>query len=568
MHTQTPNIKELFTAGVNEAENVLKTFHDIEPDESDKQWRAPIFSQYPRRFAHKLAREYEEKYIFESRRAANLYLLDQKDRNEVRQIPLTSNEHDLEQLAKKHSSEMRQLAMIMPDDEQAVIKLWPLSKSYGIKPPNLYDPNITPMGILNRLWDEDWWLRQLRRAHAINLEEEAISLGFVHQRAGVYISDESLLRYKEQKIRNRRILSRMIAINEDNQIFKLEDLIAKGTSNPINRRNELMCRVFGFENIANELGHAADFLTLTCPSRMHARLSKSGNANPKYDGTTPKQAQKYLTTIWSRIRAKGKRDGIEMYGFRVAEPHQDGTPHWHLLVFTDPNNLKAIRDTFSHYALEEDGHEVGALEHRFTFKPIDKTKGSAIGYIAKYISKNIDGYAIDKDELGVDAKDSAERVTAWASTWGIRQFQQFGGAPVTIWRELRKAKACIPEGILSKAFTAADSGNWAEFLKLLGGATPLRKELPIQLNKIEPEELGKYGDPVGKQITGLIADNITLTTRLHEWSIISVKRLTQMLKSVPIFNTEADELICGDAYARASAVGIDTSGEAALEYCQ
>ena len=54
--------------------------------------------------------------------------------------------------------------------------------------------------------------------------------------------------------------------------------------------------------------------------------------------------------------------------------------------------------------------------HRFTYKPIDKTKGSAIGYIAKYISKKNDGYSIDLDEKGLDAKLSAERVIAWAST--------------------------------------------------------------------------------------------------------------------------------------------------------
>ncbi len=331
--------------------------------------------------------------------------------------------------------------------------------------------NITPTGILQRLWNDQSRLKQLRKAHAANLEEEAIRLGFAHIKAGLYISEESFNRHKEQKIRNTRLLSCMMAVNEDNQMFKLEDLIAKGVSNPKNRRNELMSQAFGFETIANGLGHVAEFMTLNCPSRMHSRQSKSGKPNPKYDGTTPSQAQKYLTIVWSRIRAKLKRDGIEIYGFRVAEPHQDGTPHWHLLVFTDPNNIQAIRDIFSHYALEEDGNEEGALQHRFTYKPIDKSKGSAIGYIAKYILKNIDGYAVDKDEQGFDAKNSAERVTAWASNRSIRLFQQFGGAPITIWRELRRATSAITDGILSEAFVAADTGNWAQFLITLGGAT-------------------------------------------------------------------------------------------------
>jgi hypothetical protein len=40
------------------------------------------------------------------------------------------------------------------------------------------------------------------------------SIGFVHQRKGKYVSDETLQRRREQKKRNQRILEGLLAINE------------------------------------------------------------------------------------------------------------------------------------------------------------------------------------------------------------------------------------------------------------------------------------------------------------------------------------------------------------------
>ena len=47
--------------------------------------------------------------------------------------------------------------------------------------------------------------------------------------------------------------------------------------------------------------------------------------------------------------------------------------------------------------MREDGDEPGAAKHRYKEERIDWSKGTAASYIAKYISKNIDGYGLERD---------------------------------------------------------------------------------------------------------------------------------------------------------------------------
>lgn len=284
----------------------------------------------------------------------------------------------------------------------------------------LLQNNLTPRngkfinGDIARYCCQKWWAKKLRKLQAICIEELAIYIRVVSKKSQIYISDVSFANSRERKRRNEIFLSSLEAINEQGDCIELTDIAKSTTSNPVNRRNELMARLHGFEVYADKHGYVADFITITCPSRMHS-VHKTGRPNDKYDGTTPKQAQVYLTSQWAKTRSQLDKLKIDYFGFRVVEPHHDGTPHWHLLIFIKAKQQTQLRSTIKHYALEVDGNENGAQKYRFKIEPICKSKGSAVGYIAKYISKNIDGYGVDNDLYGKPANISAQRICEWSS---------------------------------------------------------------------------------------------------------------------------------------------------------
>ncbi len=183
-----------------------------------------------------------------------------------------------------------------------------------------------------------------------------------------------------------------------------------------------------------------------------------------------------------------------------------------------PNEAETVRDVLREYALREDGDEPGAEEHRFRVVSIDKTRGTATGYVAKYVSKNIDGHGLGTDSHGHDPVSAAKRVEAWASTWGIRQFQQIGGPPVGVWRELRRLSEGDVSGLIRDAVLAADACDRAAFTELMGGPSSKRTFYPIQLLKVWSDKLGRYDEPLGERILGVQHDTVLAVGRIP-WKI-------------------------------------------------
>ena len=384
-----------------------------------------------------------------------------------------------------------------------------------------------------RLHSEKWWLGKIRRIHDCWREHLMIATGYVSKVASPYCSDPCFREWVAQKKANFEYLQAMELEDQDTgERSSLLDKVMGSVSNPKIARHELMVRMRGFEDLANEMGLVGMFYTLTAPSRYHSTHVNSGRRNDKYRDVSPRQTQKYLCKVWARVRAKWGREGIRTFGFRVAEPHHDSTPHWHLLLFLRPEEVDYATAIFRKHAMKEDGNEKGASEHRFTVTPIDEQFGSATGYIAKYISKNIDGYGMDGEvdlESGQPVREMAKRVRAWASRWNIRQFQQIGGAPVTTWRELRRlgSRELVLHPELEAARAAADAPDWPGYTNAQGGPFVARDCLRVRLNYEYTENGNDYGDTVAK-ITGVYCPytgrESVIFTRTTDYKIVPKRK--------------------------------------------
>lgn len=390
-----------------------------------------------------------------------------------------------------------------------------------------------------------WWRRALRKMVAQKSERGHMAMGLVSLPAHQpYASNQAVFRRIAQNERNREALENITLENEDGYRATLAELSDKSVANKSIRRGELMTRIRGCEEIADRCGHEGLFITATCPSRFHATL-RNGRRNPKFENLTPKDGQNWLCDKWQKTRAKLARQGVKVYGFRVAEPHHDGCVHWHMLIWADSaQDLATFETVMRDYWLSDAGDEPGAQKYRIQFKGM--IAGGAASYIAKYISKNIDDVgisshlddyaesAIGTDLIGHKEIKPCHRVEAWASTWRIRQFQPLGQPPVTVWRELRRItekNALLAGGAVQKAWascqkTVLGNASWAGYCRAQGGLMQGRK-CRIKLSLDRREVVGLYGRDLRNVPIGVM---LNLAGARTVWS---ERKLWRVLDCVP-----------------------------------
>lgn len=373
---------------------------------------------------------------------------------------------------------------------------------------------------LNRITNAAWWRRALRTRYRV-VEAHQIALGAVHRKASAYVSAKAYRRSQRNARRLAELIASLEAVNLDTgEALPLDVLIASSQANPAMRRMAMMARIRGIEAHAKAKAHDAFLVTITAPSRMHAR-HEAGHANSKHDGTTPRQVQAYLHGVWRDAMRSASHQGLTAYGLRTVEPHHDGCPHWHVLLFTRPGDSEALFGTLRAYALADSGTEPGAAEHRFKVKRIDPSEGCAAAYVAKYVAKNIDGHALDEDtESDDDGPTAAGRTVAWARLWGIRQFQYFGLPAITPTRELYRHSG---KGLDSQALTAAlVACKEKDYAAYLGALEAHAIAFAVHYEK---RPSSRYAGEECRVIRGLIASAcdlpkpLTIITRSETWCI-------------------------------------------------
>ncbi|HHY0576183.1 TPA: replication endonuclease [Vibrio parahaemolyticus] len=344
-----------------------------------------------------------------------------------------------------------------------------------------------------RLMDEAFWRRAIGRIVVAVFENARRAAGMVSPHTSPYASNSACEWLTVRQDRQREWIELMAIESENGDVVDLKAVIDSSQSNPANRRHELMTRIAGCQEYAESNDHVAIFVTMTSPSRFH-RLKQHGKywiENPKFDGANPKDAHAWLSHGWNLFRAWADYRELVYYGMRVVEPHQDGTPR------------------------------TKAMKARFDAKLIDKSAGGAVVYLAKYISKNVDGYAlegeVDRDNKRAKLQETVKNVTAWSRTFCFRQFQFQKTPPVTIWRELRRIDEEQEYCLFEKARRAADCGFFSAYMDYMGGHRLRSSERPIRL--VTKERENKYGEIV-TVTDGVEGSGLLVYTRETEWKLI------------------------------------------------
>ncbi|PNV82012.1 MAG: hypothetical protein C0627_12110 [Sulfurimonas sp.] len=166
--------------------------------------------------------------------------------------------------------------------------------------------------------------------------------------------------------------------------LKLKECVISSNHNPQRYYAEIQNRIDTLQREAESSNLTPVFLTITLPSEFHPMKQRSEYdttliKNPKYNGAEPREATKILTKMWAKLRQdrslKDLPKNKRMY-YRVNEPHKNGTPHAHILLFIPADRIEKVEKAFNRFYFSKSNKFVKDIQN-------------AKSYIMKYINKTL-----------------------------------------------------------------------------------------------------------------------------------------------------------------------------------
>ena len=378
---------------------------------------------------------------------------------------LPSPDSPLDQIADNDEAELTQLAQVIAlSHDQYLKNASLLEKNSHVRSAHAFGVRVrvtkhsTLDGLVGRLSDSRWWRRQINRL----ADQRREHLAQVRRQLGKFAreqccSDATMAVMKARKSKTDKFLSRAYkvvngTVEHDRPV--VFSLLEVARAQQANRINELYVDIKAMEQIATDKGWGWMFITLTAPSEYHSNPAMGKNSYNH--NLSPRDANKSIGQDWKAIGGALKEQGFKpsesYFGFRVTEVHEDGCPHWHILVFhtsgVETVVEKTIRRIYSNRPPSYFGNNKRNII-RIGAPKENASAASAATYIYAYLA-----FALSGGE-GIGGNSStAHKYQCAIKAMGGRQYQPFGvkGARGKL-RALAKVKRLsgCPENILKLA---------------------------------------------------------------------------------------------------------------------
>ena len=230
----------------------------------------------------------------------------------------------------------------------------------------------------------------------------------------MYGLSKEIKNYIDKKIdKNKTFLKNLTFYNEDYELISMFESDINANLSPQRYFAEVNNRVHTLFKIAKELDFVPAFITMTLPSEYHRmkgvykfirgkKIQVDSVYNQKYNGFTPRECSMFLSLIWTNFmklkvfKHIKNNSGHNSIYIRVYEPHEDGTPHLHAMLFVPRQFLSDVREKFFEH-LEDYGFDLVGQKWKqdFTHEKYEDELG-AIAYILKYMNKTFKNAKEDK----------------------------------------------------------------------------------------------------------------------------------------------------------------------------